>query len=210
MGPRDTVLGLLLVAAIQLVAFVLLLTVPVPSRQQIVLEQARRFSGVRSVPGNETGAGEVHLVCPAGTEVSIQDAFYRVRDPRGECGALPPSMHDCTTVDSGSLGCVEAIADLQNEVCAPDGTGACRPRDASPYLAAFCEGKRSCRIPLNQSIQVAVGPDPCNEISLTPPISALNLTSYAALPESAMEGTVLQGYELTGTYTCVPAPAGDR
>lgn len=104
----------------------------------------------------------------------------------------------------------------QNVVCKG---GACKPRDASAYLAAWCDGKSSCLGPgdvwnPNGNANVSqFGPLPCN-------IPATSTDSrYASLPVVTGWGggapaqskngtnspvTFNQGYYVHGVYSCIP------
>lgn len=105
----------------------------------------------------------------------------------------------------------------QNTVCNPSNTTTnCRPRDASAYLAKYCDGKSTCLGSANDfwnpnEPNGPFGPLPCE-------ISALwNDTNYTQLPITtgwtggAPDGgaanspvSLSQGYYVHGIYTCVP------
>lgn len=111
-----------------------------------------------------------------------------------------------------------------NPTCMPGGTGNCRPRDASGYLAQWCDGKSQCLTisdPWDPSDPTggAFGPLPC-QISV-PGAGSPDYTSsgngYLGLPvttswdnttSSGTSGTpppaFKQGYYVHGIYTCIP------
>ena len=114
--------------------------------------------------------------------------------------------------------CSNINSNGQNSVCVNPNYG-CRPRDASAYLAAHCDGEKECLgigdawVP-NSSVNNWFGPLPC-KIS-----AAVNDPNYKNLPVSAGWGggvpndskdtsaakpaSFQQGYYVHGIYTCVP------
>lgn len=79
---------------------------------------------------------------------------------------------------------------VENKVCSPSST--CRPRDASAYLAAKCDGKETCPILFNPSDpHSGFGPMACNN-----PVGQLPITP-------GQGGSFNQGYYVHGIYTCI-------
>ena len=111
--------------------------------------------------------------------------------------AVPPAKvcSKDTDCDSGAA-CVEgkcAPKNVVNKVCAPQGQAKCRPRDASAYLAAKCDGKDTCNLLFDPSDRDSgFGPTPCDTLSQN------------QLPITPGQGTSFnQGYYVHGLYTCI-------
>lgn len=107
-----------------------------------------------------------------------------------------PAAKDCKVdkdCDAGS-GCVEGKCvpkNVVNKVCKPKST--CKPRDASAYLAAKCDGKDTCNLLFDPSdTDSGFGPMPCD------------ITNQNQLPITPGQGTNFsQGYYVHGLYTCI-------
>ena len=147
-------------------------------------QQTRYFQGMRSVPGNKTSTGNLTISCPEGTEINISSCAYEVFDPYNQCTTLPAQDLACEMENAGTLACLNLEHTLQNSVCRPDGSGGCYRRDATPYVASFCNGRQKCHIPLDERINQSVGPDPCDAINVLGTLSDHALTEYSNLPQS--------------------------
>lgn len=109
-----------------------------------------------------------------------------------------PTVTNCakdTDCDNGAV-CVEgkcAPKNVVNAVCKPKST--CKPRDASAYLAAKCDGKDTCNLLFDPTDRDSgFGPTPCD------------IPNQNQLPITPGQGTnYSQGYYVHGLYTCVPA-----
>lgn len=166
--------------------------------------QADCGSGLACVSGTcmvDPGAG----ACMACVDPTTGDPIPSTGGT-GFCASMPT----CTGVVKGL-----------NNTCSPSGTSSdaykCRPRDASAYLAAHCDGKSSCMADSSDmwipNVQGGLfGPLPCQ-------IPALSSNSdYASLPiitgwgggtpdntqdSTPNPATFNQGYYIHGIYTCV-------
>jgi len=81
-----------------------------------------------------------------------------------------------------------------NKVCNPANTSAnCRPRDASAYLAAKCDGLDTCSVLFDPSDRNSgFGPMPCDTLDTS------------QLPITPGQGTNFsQGFYIHGLYTCI-------
>jgi hypothetical protein len=125
-----------------------------------------------------------------------------------------PSCLQCTGGKCESLP--ECQGGIPNSTC---GGGKCKPRDASAYLAKWCDGKSECLgsaddkwIPHVQG--GPFGPLPCPILpssSADSPYSQLPIsTGWGGGPPSDSQNkridpaTFNQGYYVHGIYTCVP------
>lgn len=116
-----------------------------------------------------------------------------------------------------------------SETCSPSGANdqyQCRPRDASAYLASYCNGKQSCLVGgsdvwLPNTQGGMFGPLPCHvsvpATNQSP--TATNTSIYSTLPitmgwnggappngnpQDPTGPTFNQGYYVHGIYTCIP------
>jgi hypothetical protein len=134
-------------------------------------------------------------------------------DPIGYCAQSP------SCANTGETG----ASTPQNPICA----GICIPRDASAYLAAQCDGNRTCSIKWNPSDPTYFGPKPC-DIDVVwdgppggPGAAGGDVSTYQNLPVAAGWGggqpgsgqyegsqsqpsTYSQGFYVHGIYNCVP------
>ncbi len=84
----------------------------------------------------------------------------------------------------------------------------CRLQDATPFLAAKCNGKKECRINLGISNEVSqvFGSVPCYTAASGVPLK-MEDTGYMRLPsdQGGVDDTKFQqGYVVKGIYRCVP------
>ena len=84
----------------------------------------------------------------------------------------------------------------------------CRLQDATPFLAAKCNGKKECRINLGISNEVSqvFGSVPCYTAASGVPLK-MEDTGYTRLPsdQGGVDDTKFQqGYVVKGIYRCVP------
>lgn len=89
-----------------------------------------------------------------------------------------------------------------NTVCDPNNTittSICRPRDASAYLAAKCDGKKTCVVQYDpENVQSGFGTRPCSSNV------KMGSSLYNKLPNTpAGSGNYTQGYYVHGIYTCI-------
>jgi len=90
--------------------------------------------------------------------------------------------------------CIDGVCvpkNVVNKVCNPNGS--CKPRDASAYLAAKCDGQDTCGVLFDPSdINSGFGPAPCANMNQN------------QLPITPGQGTNYnQGYYVHGLYTCI-------
>ncbi|MDB4769534.1 hypothetical protein OAG24_01075 [bacterium] len=105
--------------------------------------------------------------------------------------------------------CSNLNSDYQNTTCEPAGAAACRPRDASAYLAKHCNGKQVCDVVWNPLNSSTFGPLPCKiqpgqAEYLTLPVIPGWDGSTPTNGEKAGDATFKQGYYVHGIYTCIP------
>lgn len=89
-----------------------------------------------------------------------------------------------------------------NTVCDPNNTvttSICRPRDASAYLAAKCDGQATCSLQYDpENVNSGFGTRPCDASV------KMGSSLYNKLPNTpAGSGTYTQGYYVHGIYTCI-------
>lgn len=145
----------------------------------------------------------------------------------GTCVA-DPGLTACLACVNGyctSQPLCQGVNDGLNSTCSPSAgdSNRCRPRDASAYLAAHCDGKQTCLgdasdmwIPSAQGGTKGgmFGPLPCSipaNYSKSPNYAALPaITGWGGgAPPSTQNGssapiTFSQGYYVHGIYSCVP------
>jgi hypothetical protein len=149
-----------------------------------------------------------------------------------DCGAGMACSQGKCEVDPGSgtcMACVDGycasmptcnfVQDGLNTTCSPVYNGEhkyrCRPRDASAYLAKWCDGKSECLgandVWLPNSPGGAFGPLPCaiSARSGDPNYSTLPVVTGwgGGTPDNAnndVTATFNQGYRVAGIFTCVP------
>lgn len=99
------------------------------------------------------------------------------------CAAYPL----CSNVDRSQN------TNVVNTVCNPKSNSGCRPRDASAYLAAKCDGKDSCPLLFDPTDpNSGFGPAPCD---------TRNTGQLPVTP--GQNGNFSQGYYVHGLYTCI-------
>ena len=108
----------------------------------------------------------------------------------GSSCALYPLCSNLTGTDKNVI----------NKVCtSANSTSNCRPRDASSYLAAKCNGQTTCNItfdPVNPNS--GFGPSPCSA-AIKP-----GTEGYTSLPITPGQGgSYTQGYYVHGIYSCI-------
>ena len=84
----------------------------------------------------------------------------------------------------------------------------CRLQDATPFVAAKCNGKKECRINLESSNEMSqiFGSVPCYNATTGAPLK-IGDTGYTRLPSDQKDETdtkFRQGYVVKGVYRCVP------
>lgn len=102
---------------------------------------------------------------------------------------------------------------FQNNTCANSNeTTKCRPRDASAYLAAECDGKNVCNVTWNPNNSRFFGPLPCRVGTGDPSYGKLPIIPgwHGGAPERAKTtdttpANYKQGYYVHGIYTCIKA-----
>lgn len=135
------------------------------------------------------------ISCPSG-KLNIVGAFFDVYDPNLVCTDTPSqgfitqcransSLPECQNLDSKTF---------TNTVCSTTGSGKCKPRDVSSYIAAACNGKDKCTVDDLNAVMQAL-PLPCN---LQP-----SDADYMKLPSTVSNQTSKSGYYLHGIYSCV-------
>lgn len=149
-----------------------------------------------------------------------------VVDPgRGSCMACVASNGVTPVNGSGSGTCsfmpmCQGVTKGLNSTCSPivSDQYKCRPRDASAYLSAHCDGLQQCLgtpsdIWSPNDVGNPFGPLPCNI-----PVSSSASSKYSSLPiipgwgggapsnssGSSDPATFNQGYYIHGIYTCIP------
>ena len=82
----------------------------------------------------------------------------------------------------------------------------CRLQDATPFLAARCNGEKECTINLNNADDVGqvFGSLPCYNATSEDPLKVGD-DDYKRLPSDKKKNNPFQqGYEVRGSYRCVP------
>lgn len=147
----------------------------------------------------------------------------------GPCAGITPGLSYGYCGASGTCeiypvcGVDNSPTTAQNSICAPGGSGSCKPRDASAYLAAWCDGKGQCLTKndpwMPNTDNSAFGPLPCQLAA--PGLNSGDYTSstngYLGLPvvtswnNVSSSGTsntpppdFKQGYYVHGLFTCIP------
>jgi hypothetical protein len=96
----------------------------------------------------------------------------------------------CSNVDTSLK---DKTVNVVNKVCSSKSPGGCRPRVSSSYLAAKCDGQKTCDINFNPADRNSgFGPMPCNNVDQT----LLPITP-------GQGGSYNQGYYVHGLYTCI-------
>ncbi len=117
-------------------------------------------------------------------------------DITGQFCALYPLCSNISVIDGNVV----------NNVCNPANNGSqgqpiCRPRDASAYLAAKCDGKSTCVLEYDpENIKSGFGPRPCDgQVKTNIGIGS----EYGQLPNiPSAGGSYQKGYVTHGIYTC--------
>lgn len=124
-----------------------------------------------------------------------------------------PDLGSCTFCRNGKCAQAPTCSNLnqkyQNKTCVSTNTKTnCRPRDASAYLAAACDGKQVCDVSWDPSSPHFFGPLPCQvspdnvEYSTLPVIPGWS----GGTPYDGAQGnenvSYKQGYYIHGIYTC--------
>lgn len=133
----------------------------------------------------------------------------------GECTVNPVfgSCMACSTPGGGVSRnyplCSNINSSYQNNICRPGGSGGCKLRDISAYVANYCDGKQECDITWDLTSPEAFGPLPCNlqynnnNFLNLPIIPGWN----GSTPENGSQpspASSSQGYNVHGIFTCVP------
>lgn len=197
------------------------------------------YAGSGSAPPltkrSSTGSTVDQISCPPGYAINIVTAAFDVYDPYQQCnpaGSLdslatsckdnpdpnvnPPCGNTYSAMGSAPpASATGANKEYLNTVCLYNtggggGSGACKMRDASAYLAAQCDGRSSCSVNIDPTF---FGPYPCD---LTP--SSDSASDYTKLPRVSSSQTappgknpagsvsgVKQGYIVSGLFTCIPS-----
>lgn len=138
----------------------------------------------------------------------------------GKCEVDPGSGACMACVDGfcASMPTCNFVENGLNKICSPmyNSGAKCRPRDASAYLAKYCDGKQTCLGPrdtwLPNQPGGPFGPLPCkirassgdgNYASL-PVTTGWGGNNAPANAKSKVNATFNQGYTVHGIYTCIP------
>lgn len=235
-------LGLLLVTSLIVVGTVLLTKKNLDTANNQILFP---FSGILKEKGSlSLKDGSPQIKCPVGKKVRILGAYFQVYDPYLECsgkegatkqfqrmcskGGYTSKCDDsaCSHVDgSVSTACICANTDpavgYRNCTCYQGGKARCKVRDASAFLADYCDGRNSCPIDLDtgdgsvggmSGIVNALGALPCN---LVPKDKEYEGLPYIPGNQGVEPGkgqwnrnakpvpaTVNHGYAISGVYSC--------
>lgn len=165
-------------------------------------------------------------VCPTPSNKkcsSSSDCESGVSCMGGTCSVLDPGSGPCMTCLNGHCAsmptCINSKNGL-NETCSPimGDKFHCRPRDASAYLAKYCDGKTTCLgsetdLWTPNTAESVFGPLPCHisAKSSDPNYASLPIITGwgGGTPDNSKSGdsnsaTFNQGYYVHGLYTCVP------
>ncbi len=109
----------------------------------------------------------------------------------------PPNPSNSTQYTSNF---VNKVCNPNNTVGIPGQQGVCRPRDASAYLAAKCDGKSTCVVEYDPENPLSgFGPRPCDSSV------SVGSTAYKQLPNiPSTGGNYIQSYYVHGLYACLP------
>ena len=159
--------------------------------------------------------------CSKNSDCDSSTLCYRVGN-KSMC-LQDPSQGSCQACNNGNCAqfplCQFLNSSGQNMMCETSNTTSnCKPRDASAYLASWCDGKNSCLgsgdtwLPNQPGGQF--GPLPCNipaseqsaDYQQLPIVSGWNGGSPAyAQNDTDVSPNYNQGYYIHGIYTCVPS-----
>lgn len=116
----------------------------------------------------------------------------------GKCAQGPT----CSNLDKNTF---------KNKMCEnKNRTSKCRPRDASAYLAAECDGKNSCSVEWDWKSSKFFGPLPCRISPGEDNYSKLPIIpgwggGQAARTDTTVNANYNQGYYVHGIFTCIKA-----